>query len=163
MQEEIENKTVNLAITTTKLSARVMWKALNQYLAVLKEGTVKHSNTGVTSVKGKQSVKDLIGQNQGVSSMPIGETGLKEFHRIAKRYGVDFAIVKDKNVTPTKYTVFFKARDADSITQVLQEYSSKVLKKQEQKSSVLLKLKQYKELVANISTKALEKKKELMR
>ena len=56
---------------------------------------------------GKQSIKELIGQNQGVSSIPIEKTDLKGFEQVARKYGVDYAITKDQNVIPPKYTVFF--------------------------------------------------------
>lgn len=93
--------------------------------------------------------------------MPIGETGLKDFQGIAKKYGVDFAVVKDKTTQPIKYTVFFKARDADAITQVLQEYAQKQLKrKQQNRLSVLKTLKKFKDLVAGMPKKQREKRKE---
>ena len=93
--------------------------------------------------------------------MPIGETGLGDFQKIAKKYGVDFAVVKDKTVQPTKYTVFFKARDADAIGQVLQEYSAKQMKKKSQnRPSVLKTLKKFKDLVASLPKKVQEKRKE---
>lgn len=158
MQEEVENKTVNIAITTTKLAARVLAKGLAAWHKHHKE---KKSMKAVQKPAGKQSVKELIGQNQGVSSMPIGETGLGDFQRIAKKYGVDFAVVKDKTSQPIKYTVFFKARDADAIAQVLQEYSAKQMKKQAQnRPSVLKALKKFKDLVASMPKKAREKRKE---
>ena len=160
MQEEVENKTVNLAISTTKLSSKTVIKGLATYIRHRKN---KKTQKAVTDkmVHGKQKVKALVGQGQGVSSMPIGETGLKDFEKIAKKYGVDFAIVKDKTVTPIKYTVFFKARDADAITQVLSEYAAKQVKKKTiSKPSVLQKLKKFKDLVASIPKKAKEKRKE---
>lgn len=103
-----------------------------------KEGKAKKVAKKAEPKKGKQSVKELIGQNQGVSSLPVGETGLMDFERIAKKYGVDFAIIKDKTTTPTKYTVFFKARDADAIAQVLAEYTAKQVKKQQKPSTTVL-------------------------
>ena len=113
---------------------------------------------------GKQTVKQLIGQNQGVSSLPIGETGLKDFKRIAQKYGVEFAIVKDKTESPTKYLVFFKARDADAISQMLAEYTAKQIKKQSKnRPSILKTLKKFKEIVANMPRKEHEKKKEQSR
>ena len=39
-----------------------------------------------------------------------------DFQKIAKKYGVDFAVVKDKNVNPPVYTIFFKAKDMDAVT-----------------------------------------------
>ena len=116
------------------------------------------------TVKGKQSVKELIGQGQGVSSMDIGESGIKDFKKIANKYGVDFAIVKDKDVEPPRYTVFFKAKDADAITQILKEYAAKQTKKKEKaaekKPSILQKLKKFKEKVAAMPRKDKEKRKE---
>lgn len=160
MQEEVENRTVNLAITTTKLTGRVLAKGLSKYMQHRKNKKAQKSLSD-DAIQGKQKVKDLIGQGQGVSSMPIGETGLKDFERIAKKYGVDFAVVKDKTVTPIKYTVFFKAKDADAISQVLAEYAAKQVKKKSvSKPSVLQKLKKFKDLVASIPKKAKEKRKE---
>lgn len=116
------------------------------------------------SVKGKQSVKELIGQGQGVSSMDIGDSGIKDFKKIANKYGVDFAIVKDKEADPARYTVFFKAKDADAITQILKEYAAKQTKKKEraakEKPSILQKLKKFKEKVASMPRKSKERRKE---
>ena len=160
VNEEVADKTVRLAISTTKLTGRTLCRALSMYLRQCKQKkAVKDDH-----IKGKQTVKELIGQNQGVSSLPVGETGIKDFERIAKKYGVDFAIVKDKTVTPMKYMVFFKARDADAIAQVLAEYTAKQVKKQSQnRPSILKVLKKFKELVANMPKKEHEKKKEKSR
>ncbi len=113
-----------------------------------------------TTIHGKQSVKELIGQGQGVSSMEIGDSGLGDFKRIANKYGVDFAIVKDKTGEGAKYTVFFKARDADAITSVLKEYAAKRTRKVERKASVREKLNKFKEVVKNTAHKVKEKRKE---
>ena len=118
-------------------------------------------------IKGEQSVKELIGQGQGVSSMPIGDDGIKDFKKICNKYGVDFAVVKDKTVEPPQFTVFFKAKDADAITQVLKEYSAKQMKKKQKaetkKPSILDKLKKFKDIVAKTPRKDKEKKKEQTR
>ena len=115
--------------------------------------------------KGKQSVKELIGQGQGVSAVDISETGLKDFKRVASKYGVDFAIVKDKNVFPPKYTIFFKAKDADAIDKAMNEYAAKQLKKEREgkRPSVLKKLQEFKDKVAATPYKQREKRKELDR
>ena len=161
MQEDIENKSVHLAISGTKLTARTIAKGLALWYRHHKN---KKAIKTAEKPSGKQSVKKLIGQNQGVSSMPIGQTGLGDFQRIARKYGVDFAVVKDKTAQPMKYTVFFKARDADAISQVLNEYSKKQMRKAAHpKPSVLKTLKKFKDLVASIPKKVAEKKKEQTR
>ena len=117
-----------------------------------------------TPKKGKQSVKQLVGQGQGVSAMDIGDSGIRDFKRIANKYGVDFAITKDKTVDPPKYTVFFKAKDADAITAVLKEYAAKQTKRkktqQKQRPSILQKLKKFKEIVAKTARQPKERRKE---
>ena len=164
MQEEVENKTVNLAVKTTKVSLKLLIRALIAYKRKLENKQRLKQVAKNTHTKGKQSVKELIGQDQGVSSMEIGDSGIRDFKKLANKYGVDFAIIKDKNETPPKYTVFFKARDADAITQVLKEYAAKQTKKKEKaaekKPSILQKLKKFKEKVAAMPRKDKEKRKE---
>ena len=122
MQEEVESRTVNLAVTTTKLAARTVIAAGLMYLR--RREKVKGLKASEIP-SGKQSVKDLIGQNQGVSSIDIAKTDLRGFEGVARKYGVDYAIRKDRSVIPPKYLVFFKARDADALTAAFNEYSAR--------------------------------------
>ena len=96
--------------------------------------------------------------------MDIGDSGIKDFKKIANKYGVDFAIVRDTDEEPPRFTVFFKAKDADAITQILKEYAAKQTKKKEKaaekKPSILQKLKKFKEKVAAMPRKDKEKRKE---
>lgn len=78
---------------------------------------------------GKQTVRELVGQGAGVSSIEISDKNIKDFEGIARKYGVDFAVTKDKTTTPPKHIVFFKGRDADAITQAFKEYTHKQLHK----------------------------------
>ena len=170
MQEEVENKSVNLAIRSGSVTARGLYLALKAYLNHQKSASARRSaKRNMKQMKenmpihGKQSVKQLVRQGQGVSSMDIGDSGLRDFKRIANKYGADFAIVKDKESRPPKYMVFFKAKDADAITAILKEYSQKQLKKKDraEKPSIREKLRQFKEKVA--STPKKEKRREIER
>lgn len=128
MQEEVENRTVNLAISTTKLTFRAI---VNGYNAWKRHHQAKVAQKTAQLPVGKQSIKELIGQNQGVSSIPIEKTDLKGFEQVARKYGVDYAITKDQNVIPPKYTVFFKAKDADALTSAFEEFTNRKLKTKE--------------------------------
>ena len=158
MQEEVENKTVNLAIKTAKVSVRVLYKGLKAFMNHQKKKAVQKDSPLI----GEQSVKELIGQGQGVSSMPIGDSGVKDFKKICNKYGVNFAIVRDKVADPPQYTVFFKAKDADAITNVLKEYATKQMRKQQKKQrpSILEKLKKFKDIVSKTPKKEKERRKE---
>lgn len=132
MQEEVENRTVSLAIRTSKLTADVLKKAVAKYLAYRKD---KSRATAAVKPCGKQSVKELIGQNQGVSNIEITEKNIKSFDRVARKYGVDYAVKKDTSGVIPKYLVFFKARDADAITAAFTEFAAK--EKNREKPSVI--------------------------
>ena len=153
MQEEIENRTVNLAISTTRLTANTLIAGFKKYMQ--HRANVKAKNANEKPV-GKQSIKELIGQNQGVSSIDIAKTDIRGFEKYARSYGVDYAIVKDKTGEIPKYVCFFKARDADAMTAAFDEYSNKKLRTQE-RPSVLKELQRLKVLVAALPTKVREK------
>lgn len=113
---------------------------------------------------GEMRVKDLIRKDQGAQSLDIDGEGLRNFRRIANKYGVDFAIVKSVDLEPPKYSVFFKARDADAIQSVIGEYAAQKMKlEKENRPSILAKLSRFKELVASLPKKVLEKRKEQAR
>ena len=165
MQEEVEQKSVNLAVKSSKVTVQVLYKGLKAFINHQKRKAAMKAAEKDEPIKGEQSVKELIGQGQGVSSMPIGDEGVKDFKKICNKYGVDFAIVKDKTQDPPQFTVFFKAKDVDAITQVLKEYSAKQIKKQQRqmKPSILEKLKKFKDIVAKTPRKEKEKRKEQTR
>ena len=138
MQEEVENRTLTLSINATKMTGRVLKEALRKYLAYQK---AKKQGKEYKDVKptGKQTVKQLIGQNQGVTNVEIEDKSIRDFERIARKYGVDYAIKKDKTSEVPKFIVFFKARDGDALQSAMTEYAAKKLQK-EKKPSLLKKL-----------------------
>lgn len=148
MQEEVENRTVTLVVSGTKFSGRLLKSAIARYMAHRKEKKVQKGRDVPVKPKGKQTVKELIGQNQGVSNIEITDPSIRDFDRIARKYGVDYAVKKDRSASPPKYLIFFKARDADALTAAFSEYSSKKIRKAS-RPSVLQRLGQFKELVKN--------------
>lgn len=158
MQEEIENRTVNLAISTTKLTARGIIRLAAKGLAYIKR---KSREAALKNEKpdGRQTIQQLIGQNQGVTNIDISQTDLKGFEKYARKYGVDYAITKDKSVFPPKYLVFFKARDADAMTATFNAYSAEVLAKSK-RPSTLSKLHKLIDAVKSIPTKVTSRDKQ---
>ena len=157
MQEEIENRTVTLIISAVKLTARELKAGMDKYLSEKKSKAMEKARAAPEKPSGKQTVRQLIGQNQGVSNIEITNSNIKGFERIARKYGVDFAIKKDRSVSPPKYFVFFKARDADALTAAFKEYTAKSDRKKE-RPSVLQKLRKFKEQAADIDTPKVRKK-----
>ena len=114
MQEEVEQKTFNIVVSTTKLTARTI---LNAGKAAIQQQQAKMAG-------GKQSVRMLLRQNRGVSSVEIDKTNIRGFERYAKKYGIDYAIRKDNSEMPPRYLVFFKAPDVEAFNAAFKEYSA---------------------------------------
>lgn len=158
MQEEIENRTVNLAISTTKLTARGIIRLAAKGLAYIKRKS-REASLKNEKPDGRQTIQQLIGQNQGVTNIDISQTDLKGFEKYARKYGVDYAITKDKSVFPPKYLVFFKARDADAMTAAFNAYSAEVLAKSK-RPSTLNRLHKLIDAVKSIPTKVTSRDKQ---
>lgn len=133
MQEEVENRAVTLIISAVKLTGRELKTAIGKYLASRK---VQKQSKVEIKPSGKQTVKQLVGQNQGVANIEVTENNIKGFDRVARKYGVDYAIKKDKTGEIPKYLVFFKARDADALTAAFTEYSGRKVKNKEKPSII---------------------------
>ena len=153
MQEEVENRTLTLIVSGTKFTGRLFKAAISKYMAHRREKKLnkQRGRDSPVTPKGKQTVKQLIGQNQGVSNIEINDPSIKDFERIARKYGVDYAVKKDRSASPPKYLIFFKARDVDALTAAFSEYTQKKVKKADrsERPSVLEKLAQFKELLKN--------------
>ena len=106
-------------ISTTKLSARTVLRAVKAAIRLYQS----------KASQGKQSVRTLLRQNRGVSSVEISKTGIRGLECYAKKYGIDYAIRKDTSEVPPRYLVFFKAPDAEAFHSAFKEYSASVLDK----------------------------------
>lgn len=148
MQEEVENRSVTLMISATKLTARTLKEAIRKYLAMQKERKNRASLQKDVIHHGKQTVKQLVGQGKGVTNVEINDCNIKSFERIARKYGVDYAVKKDASVDPPKYLVFFKSPDNDVLTAALEEYTRKSLTR-EKKPSILEQLSRFSALLRN--------------
>ena len=142
MQDEVRDKSVALVIRVGKnggkLTADLLKWAIRQYQRQANEP--QH---------GKQSVKSLVGQGDGVQNIEITDKNIKSFERVARKYGVDFALKKDP--AEWKYYVFFKARDEDALNAAFAEYTAKTIhRKAPEKPSVRQQLTHFKEVVRNM-------------
>ena len=137
MQEEVTQKTIALYVKVGKGAARLTEQALQKAIQKFLEQKSKPAH-------GKQTMRQLMKQNAGVSNIEITDSNIKAFESTAKKYGVDFALKKDATETPPRYLVFFKGRDADVLTAAFKEFSAKKLT-QEQKPSIRKALAAFKE------------------
>ena len=151
MQEEVTHKTIALSMKTGKLTAQALQAALKKYL--------QHRAKGPKLHHGKQSLKQLKAHGAALTNIEVTEANIGAFKPCAKKYGVDFAVRKDKSVDPPRFLVFVRSKDADALDAICKEHQARALTKNE-KPSVLAQLKKFKEIVAAIPKKVREKKQE---
>ena len=138
MQEEVNQKVISLCVNSVKISAIELEKVLKLFLEAEKENKNPYA-------KGKQTLKQLIGQNAGVTNIEVSEGNIKSFERVARKYNIDFALKKDKTCHPPKYYIFFKARDMDAMTMAFKEFVAHNERKRNQPSIQKI-LKHFKEM-----------------
>ena len=122
INENQSKELIVLAFRAVKLTEDVMVKVIKAYLDSIPEQPVQH---------GKMKLKDLMQLDQGANMMEIKADCIKGFERIAGKYNIDFAVMKDKTKEPAVYQVFFKGRDQDVIAKAFNEFVKKNEKQQE--------------------------------
>lgn len=100
MQEEVTGKSVALIISSAKMTEQVLDRAIRAYLDRKKQPKI---------YRGKQTLKQLAGQNAGLSNIEITEKNIRCFTQTAKKYHVDFALKKDTASEQPRYLVFSRA------------------------------------------------------
>ena len=146
-----------------QVSGRTLKSAISKLLQYRKSKKIQHQQEVKAEVipHGKQTVKELIGQNQGVSSIDVADKDIKEFERITRKYGVDYAVHRAKG-EKSRYVVFFKARDAEALNAAFEEFTqTKELKKE--KPSIIQRLNKAKTQDRKAPDLVKNKKKELAR
>ena len=160
VNEELSAKSLHFVVDyVVKPTARQVIKSLDKVSQKLKKQMLADKEKAST---GKMPVKKLIKQGKGAQKIELDGEDIHLFNRLAKKYGVDYAVVKDKEAGT--YKIFFKAQDADAISDLVADYTKRTLGKEKgAKESVLGKLKKLKEKVASIPRKLVEKRKEQTR
>ena len=78
---------------------------------------------------GQQTLKQLTKHGDKLSEIPLNSENIKSFTRIARKHGVSFALSQDATKVPPCHTVYFKAKDTESMSAAFNEYISKELNK----------------------------------
>ena len=150
MQEDIERRAIAISLTAGRLTARTLAKAIS---AALRQ--IQQRRRATMTPQGRQSVKKLMNHGVNVSRIPLDGT-TRLFDRVARKYNVDYAFRK---IGPKQYRLFFKAGQADAITDCFAEYTKRMMKK-ERRPSVLKRLGRANEAAARQRPREQERKRE---
>ncbi|MEE1505276.1 MAG: PcfB family protein [Acutalibacteraceae bacterium] len=69
--------------------------------------------------KGEQSLESLSSKNVSVDSIPVSNVDIRQMQEALKEYGVDFAVVKNRNTQD--FNLYFKATDSKIILDALEQ------------------------------------------
>lgn len=119
MQEELEQRTVSVSIQAAKLSGRVLRAAI---AAVLQKMEQERTMPKV----GRNSMKRLTYKDPGANTIEVSGR-IRSFERYARKHQVRYHIEKELGTDPPKWTVYFKANQADALTAAFKEYTKKDL------------------------------------
>lgn len=165
MQEEVTNKTVTFVVQTTKFSANIVRQMMEKYLRSMEKNRDQRKARKQQAKlekkrqppQGRIRIKELAKQNAGMVNIEITDKNIKSFERYARKYGINYALKKDKTKEPPVYLVFFKARDQDAINSAFREYTSSMIKKKN-RSGIHKKLAQYRAAVKSQKRNRVRKK-----
>ena len=124
--------------------------AVSQFEEVIQPteaGIIAYLSSGYIKGIGEKTARRIYEQF-GDKALDILDREPKRLLEVRGKYGVDYALKKDATVSPPKYLVFFKARDADALTAAFTEYSAKKVRNA-QRPSVLVALSKFKALIKN--------------
>lgn len=137
MQEDIEQRTISITVQAAKLSGRVLKDAIAATLRKIEQ------EQSIPKV-GRNTMKRLTAREPGANAIKVPGR-IRSFERIARKHEVRYHIEKEPGTNPPKWTVYFKANQADAMTEAFKEYTKKDLIR-EQRPSLLSQLHKFKAL-----------------
>ena len=129
LNDEINEKLINLAVRVGRLAAAEFKKALETLITELEKDLTRAITPGLKH--GKQTLRRLQKHNDGLSTMELKNPELRRLYREMRKDNIDFAAVRDGKGA---YTLFFKGKDADVLAHAFKRYTEKVVKTADKKS-----------------------------
>jgi hypothetical protein len=126
MQDELNDKTINLCVQIGKITAGELKKVSEQMTAELtKSAAGKDGKTATTELKhGKQTMAQLNEHHAGRNSIALTDPNLRLLKHEMNKKCVDFAVEK---TAKGKYLLYFKGNDGDAMTEAFNSYTKKLV------------------------------------
>ena len=152
LNDEINQKAINLEIRVAKLSAKAILKAMKVVIAEAAKkgmslGSYMHEKTKFNSTK----LKDMVKKGQLENINDLHDEELKALKKQLNKYGVNFSVMKDKKTG--LYSVFFQAKDTKVLDLAFKKAVEKSERKVERRASTRKKLDKFKNKVKEVASK----------
>ena len=124
MQEEVEQRTITLAVSATRFTGRILKEAITRHVQSAKT----HSREHMSTKTGRVTMRQLQKQYGELRSVTVDDNSTRQFERIARKYHVQYKVYRREK---GKYQIFFKAPNDEAMQSAFQEYAAKKLHKAE--------------------------------
>lgn len=138
IHEEVDQKSVALVVKGAKITGRLLAKAMAAALRQMKKSR---------DAPGRKSFKQLS-KGGSLENIPITDENIKSFEATARKYGLRYRLVRDTE-DPAKWIVFFRAKDASTMTAAFQEFTAKTLKRETERPSVRETMAKFRDVIKN--------------
>jgi hypothetical protein len=95
----------------------------------LAKGMAKWLSGQSGKAEGPQTLKQLTQYGDKLSEIPLNSDSVKAFTHIARKHGVSFALAQDNTKDPPRHTVYFRAKDTESMSAAFKEHIAKEMNK----------------------------------
>ena len=133
MQDEINEKCVMLVINGGKISERILRDAITQSMRWMDKN--KTAINRESTYRGRISIRRLS-QRGELSNIEITSKNIRAFESTARKYGVSYALKKDRSREPPRYLVFFKAKDAAQMEAAFKEFTGRTMHRKRDRLSI---------------------------
>lgn len=148
MQEEVDEKTIALVISGGRITTNILKAALSKLVHEVEEANriksaekreaqkaAKAQKVAKKEAKknvyrpGKKSLNKMMEEGSELTNIEVTDSNIKSFEKVARKYGIQYSLKKDKSVTPPNYIVFFRSKHSEVMTAAFKEYTDVVLPK----------------------------------
>ena len=153
MQEEVEQKTVTLAVNAAKFTGRVLKEAISRHVQ-----NTKLKKQGKTSTKsGRVTMRQLQKQYGDLRSVTVDDENTRAFERIARKYHVQYKVYRCEK---GKYEIFFKAPNDAAMQSAFREYAAMKIRKADRPSITETLQKLREQIAAKVGERVTKKERE---
>jgi hypothetical protein len=139
MQEDIEQRSIVLTTQGSKITARVLAKAMAVALRQMKKTQDK---------PGKMSKRQL-GKGGVLENIEITDDNIKAFEPIARKHKIHYSLERDNSTDPPRWLVYFRSNEAGAMTSAFKEFATQTLKRQQSKPSIRETMAHFKDVIKN--------------
>ena len=124
-------------IQTSEGAGRALYYAAKDLVGRFqRQGAAKSPKSHDMFIGSKMSLKAIHKGNEEIKVLDIKTDGVRDFEKYARKYGVKYAIERDKATNPPTYYIFFKAKDAEVINCALNHFVKDQMERAEKKVGI---------------------------